>query len=69
MHNLNLHSSIRSESTMPYHKDKQQAFQAAQLRGIKSKLLYLPGENHWVSTAQNGLVWQREFFKWLKETL
>ncbi len=46
-----------------------QAFQAAQLRGIKSKLLYLPGENHWVSTAQNGLVWQREFFKWLKETL
>lgn len=46
-----------------------QAFQAAQLRGIKSKLLYLPDENHWVSTAQNGLVWQREFFKWLKETL
>lgn len=46
-----------------------QAFQAAQLRGIKSKLLYLPGENHWVSSAQNGLVWQREFFKWLKETL
>ena len=46
-----------------------QAFQAAQLRGIKSKLLYLPGENHWVSTAQNGLVWQREFFNWLKETL
>lgn len=46
-----------------------QAFQAAQLRGIKSKLIYLPGENHWVSTAQNGLVWQREFFKWLKETL
>lgn len=46
-----------------------QAFQAAQLHGIKSKLLYLPGENHWVSSAQNGLVWQREFFKWLKETL
>ncbi len=46
-----------------------QAFQAAQLRGIKSKLLYLPGENHWVSSTQNGLVWQREFFKWLKETL
>ena len=46
-----------------------QAFQAAQLRGIKSKLLYLPDENHWVSTAQNALVWQREFFKWLEETL
>ncbi|HEV8283270.1 MAG TPA: S9 family peptidase [Chitinophagaceae bacterium] len=46
-----------------------QAFQAAQLRGIKSKLLYLPEENHWVLTAQNALVWQHEFFKWLDETL
>lgn len=46
-----------------------EAFQAAQLRGIKSKLLYFPNENHWVLHPQNGLVWQREFFKWLKETL
>jgi dipeptidyl aminopeptidase/acylaminoacyl peptidase len=46
-----------------------QAFQAAQLRGIKSKLLYLPDENHWVLSAQNALVWQREFYKWLEETL
>jgi dipeptidyl aminopeptidase/acylaminoacyl peptidase len=46
-----------------------EAFQAAQLRGIKSKLLYLPDENHWVLHAQNAMVWQREFFKWLKETL
>lgn len=47
----------------------QEAFQAAQLRGIKSRLLYLPEENHWVLKPQNGMVWQREFFKWLKETL
>ncbi len=46
-----------------------QAFQAAQLRGIKSKLLYLPEENHWVLSGQNALLWQREFFGWLKETL
>jgi dipeptidyl aminopeptidase/acylaminoacyl peptidase len=46
-----------------------EAFQAAQLRGIKSKLLYLPNENHWVLHPQNALVWQREFFKWLEETL
>jgi len=46
-----------------------QAFQAAQLKGIKSKLLYFPEENHWVLSAQNALVWQREFFKWLDETL
>ena len=46
-----------------------QAFKAAQLRGIKSRLLYLPDENHWVLNAQNALVWQHEFFKWLDETL
>jgi dipeptidyl aminopeptidase/acylaminoacyl peptidase len=47
----------------------QQAFQAAQLRGIKSRFLFFPEENHWVLGAQNALVWQHEFFKWLKETL
>jgi dipeptidyl aminopeptidase/acylaminoacyl peptidase len=46
-----------------------QAFQAAQIKGIKSKLLYLPDENHWVLSPQNALVWQHEFYKWLEETL
>ena len=46
-----------------------EAFQAAQLQGIKSKLLYFPEENHWVLNPQNGLIWQHEFFSWLKETL
>ena len=46
-----------------------QAFTAAQLRGIKSELLYFPDENHWVLQPQNGLLWQRTFFRWLKETL
>ena len=46
-----------------------QAFKAAQLRGIKSKLLYIPDENHWVLSAQNAMVWQHEYFKWLEETL
>lgn len=46
-----------------------EAFQAAQLLGIKSRLLYFPEENHWVLSAQNSLVWQREFYKWLDETV
>ena len=46
-----------------------QAFTAAQLKGIRSELLYFPDENHWVLQPQNGLLWQRTFFKWLKETL
>lgn len=47
----------------------QEAFQAAQLKGIKSKFLLFPDENHWVLKPQNALVWQSEFFGWLKETL
>ncbi|PKB16970.1 S9 family peptidase [Flavobacterium sp. 5] len=47
----------------------QEAFQAAQMRGIKSRLLYFPEENHWVLHPQNAQVWQKEFYKWLKETL
>ena len=47
----------------------QEAFQAAQLLGLKSRFIYFPEENHWVLKPQNAIVWQREFFKWLKETL
>jgi len=47
----------------------QEAFQAAQIRGIKSRFLYFPEENHWVLKPQNAQVWQKEFYKWLKETL
>ena len=46
-----------------------QAFQAAQLKGIKSRLLYFPEENHWVLKPQDALVWQYEFFRWLDETM
>lgn len=47
----------------------QEAFQAAQLRGIKSRFVLFPEENHWVLKPQNAQVWQGEFFRWLKETL
>ena len=53
---------------VPYEQG-QEAFQAAKLKGLKTKFLYFPNENHWVLHPQNGLVWQREFFEWLKETL
>jgi len=46
-----------------------EAFQAAQLRGIKSKLLYIDDAGHWVLKPQDGLIWQHEFYKWLNETL
>ncbi len=46
-----------------------QAFSAAQLQGIKSRFLYFSDEGHWVTKPQNSLLWQREFFRWLEETL
>jgi dipeptidyl aminopeptidase/acylaminoacyl peptidase len=46
-----------------------QAFQAAQLLGLRSKYLHFPTEGHWVQSPQNGLLWQREFFEWLNTDL
>jgi dipeptidyl aminopeptidase/acylaminoacyl peptidase len=45
------------------------AFNAAQLRGIPSKYLHFPEENHWVLKPQNSVLWQREFFGWLNKWL
>ena len=53
---------------VPYEQGNQ-AFQTARLKGLKSKFVYFPEENHWVLKPQNALVWQRKFFEWLKETL
>jgi len=46
-----------------------QAFQAARLKGLRSKYLLFPTEGHWVQRPQNGLLWQREFFEWLQNDL
>jgi len=46
-----------------------EAYQAAQLKGIKSRLLFFPEENHWIMNIHNSLLWHREFYGWLKETL
>ncbi len=46
-----------------------QAFQAAQLKGIPSKMVLFPEEGHWIQTPQNGVLWQREFYAWLNQWL
>ncbi|MFW6350800.1 MAG: prolyl oligopeptidase family serine peptidase [Bacteroidota bacterium] len=46
-----------------------QAFNAAQMQNVPSRFLVFPEENHWVLSAQNGILWQREFFEWLDEWL
>ncbi len=45
------------------------AFNAAQLRDIPSRMLVFPDENHWISKPQNGILFQREFFRWFDQWL
>lgn len=53
---------------VPYTQSLE-AFNAAQLRGIPSRLLYFPEETHFVTQPQNAILWQREFFSWLDKYL
>jgi dipeptidyl aminopeptidase/acylaminoacyl peptidase len=41
------------------------AFTALQRRGIPSKLLVFPDENHWVLKPKNSIQWYGEVFGWL----
>ncbi|WP_315510224.1 S9 family peptidase [Alloprevotella tannerae] len=47
----------------------ESAFAAAKLRGIPAQMLLFPEENHWVLKPQNGILWQRTFFRWLDKWL
>ena len=47
----------------------ESAFNAARMRGIPAQLLLFPDENHWVLKPQNGILWQRTFFRWLDRWL
>lgn len=41
------------------------AFNVLQAKGIPSKLLSFPDENHWVLKAENSLVWHKTVLDWL----
>jgi len=53
---------------IPYTQSLE-AFQAAQLHGIPSRLLFFEDETHFVTKPQNAVIWQREFFEWLETYL
>jgi len=44
-------------------------FTYAQERGIKSKLVIFPDENHWILKAQNSIQWHKAVFNWLGDHL
>ena len=44
-------------------------FNALQRRGIPSKLLYFPDENHWVLAPHNSILWHKTVIDWLDQWL
>lgn len=44
-------------------------FTALQRRGIESRLVFFPDENHWVLRPANSLQWHNEVFGWLNKHL
>jgi dipeptidyl aminopeptidase/acylaminoacyl peptidase len=44
-------------------------FNALQRRGIPSKLLYFPDENHWVQKPANSILWHETVIAWLDQWL
>jgi dipeptidyl aminopeptidase/acylaminoacyl peptidase len=44
-------------------------FTALQRKGIDSRLVMWPDENHWILKPQNSLQWHREVLAWLEKYL
>ena len=42
-------------------------FSALQRKGVESKFLYVPDENHWVLKPQNSVLWHDTVNAWLKQ--
>ncbi len=49
---------------IPYTQSLE-AFTAAQMNGVPSRLLFFHNETHFVTKPHNAVIWQREFFSWL----
>ncbi len=49
---------------IPY-TQAMEAFNAAQMLDVPSRLLFFEDEYHFVTKPQDAVIWQREFFEWL----
>lgn len=45
--------------------DGMSAFNVLQARGVESKFLTFPDENHWVLKPENSLVWHKVVLNWI----
>ena len=53
---------------IPY-TESMQAFTAARMHGIPSRLVVFENEGHYILKPQNSIAWNREFFGWLGKYL
>ena len=58
----------QNDFRIPYTQSLE-AFTAAKLHGVPSRLLFFEDEYHWVIKPQDSVIWQREFFEWLNTYL
>src|SRR5262249_56111447 len=42
-------------------------YNTLKLKGVPTRLVYFPDENHWILKPQNSILWYREFFAWLNK--
>jgi dipeptidyl aminopeptidase/acylaminoacyl peptidase len=42
-------------------------YMTLKLKGVPTRLVYFPDENHWILRPQNSRVWHREVFAWLEK--
>ena len=59
---LVLHGQL--DQRVPFNNGME-LFQTLQNRGVPSRFVYFPDENHWILKRQNSLFWYREVKDWL----
>ncbi len=42
-------------------------YNTLRIKGVPSRFVYFPDENHWILKPQNSRLWYREFFAWMEK--
>lgn len=42
-------------------------YNTLRIKGVPTRFVYFPDENHWILKAQNSRLWHREFFAWIEK--
>jgi dipeptidyl aminopeptidase/acylaminoacyl peptidase len=42
-------------------------YNTLRIKGVPTRFVYFPDENHWILKPQNSRLWHREFFAWLEK--